>query len=290
MRSIQSVLVQTLPVTEIIVVDDGSTDGTAELIHAHYGSTIRLLRHPTNLGAAAARNTGMSAVSADCAFIAWLDSDDEWLPEKIEMQISLFSHIPSLAAVCTAYTLIQGKSQFDYIPLDRKPWSEGLLFGCDLGPGTTLLVRRAAALATGLLDTSLTRYEDWDWLLRLARKHEMTLLPQVLARVYRNDRQRTEFIESSVEIFIKKYQMEFIALGRQRARKALARFWLDIAWAYYMDGCYLRRERHYFWKAIRLNPVQPAGVYIGLLDSVLGSHWSTALHFFKKNTLKKFHH
>jgi glycosyltransferase involved in cell wall biosynthesis len=142
MRSIQSVLAQTLPVTEIIIVDDGSTDGTAELIHSLHGSPIRLLRHPTNLGAAAARNTGMSAVSADCTFIAWLDSDDEWMPDKIEMQISLFSQIPSLAAVCTAYTLIQGKSQYDYIPLDRKPWSEGLLFGCDLGPGATLLVRR----------------------------------------------------------------------------------------------------------------------------------------------------
>jgi len=286
-RAIQSVLAQTFGDYEIIVVDDGSADQTLQIVQGIKDSRIKVIEHERNMGPAAARNSGM--MNAGGQYIAWLDSDDEWLPEKIEKQISLLSQIPSLAAVCTAFTVVQGKTTYDYIPLDKKPWKEGLLFGCDLGPGTTLLVRRDAALATGPLDTRLTCYEDWDWLLRLTEKYEMALLPRVLAKVYKNNGRRPAIVESSVEEFIRKHQTKFIALGGHRSRKALARMWLDIAWAYYMDGSNMQRERYYFWKAIRLDQFQPAGVYFGLLDSVLGTHWSNSLYIFKMNNLKKIH-
>ncbi len=279
-RAIQSVLAQTLPVTEIIVVDDGSTDGTAELAQSHFGSTIRVLRHPTNLGAAAARNTGMSAVSVDCDYIAWLDSDDEWLPEKLEKQVAVLNASPSVVAVCSAYKMIENRQESNYIPDDRSPWAEGLLLGCDVGPGATLLVRREAALATGLLDTRLTRYEDWDWLLRLAQKFEMTLISTPLAKVHRGGWPRPEIVETAIEQFIRKHQADFDALGQQRSRRALSRMWLDGAWfAYNMHPRNCSLERFYFWKALRISFIQPPGVYLGFLDSLLGTRWSLRLHF-----------
>jgi glycosyltransferase involved in cell wall biosynthesis len=91
-RSINSVLNQTCPVDEIIVVDDGSTDSTAEVIKS-YGRKVRYI-HQQNAGVSAARNTGIQA--ATCEWVAFLDADDEWLPEKIERQVENIKNNPHL--------------------------------------------------------------------------------------------------------------------------------------------------------------------------------------------------
>src|SRR3569833_81721 len=84
-RAIRSVLAQTLPPFEILVVDDGSTDATPSLVR-QFGSPVRLI-HQGHAGAAAARNTGIAAASGE--YIAFLDADDEWLPRKLQRQMSL---------------------------------------------------------------------------------------------------------------------------------------------------------------------------------------------------------
>jgi hypothetical protein len=86
-QAIDSVLNQTLSADEVIVVDDGSTDGTGDLIESRYGSRIRFLRQ-SNQGPSAARNFGIEA--ARCSLIGFLDSDDRWLPTKLEQQLPLF--------------------------------------------------------------------------------------------------------------------------------------------------------------------------------------------------------
>ncbi|MHC5139531.1 MAG: glycosyltransferase family 2 protein, partial [Planctomycetota bacterium] len=82
-RSIDSVLAQTHPVDEIVIVDDGSTDNTAAIIK-DYGDKVRYIHQP-NAGVSAARNTGIEAATGN--WIAFLDADDEWLPEKIKRQV-----------------------------------------------------------------------------------------------------------------------------------------------------------------------------------------------------------
>jgi len=91
-RAIDSVLAQTRPADEIIVVDDGSTDATADVIRA-YGPKVRLITQP-NGGVSAARNAGINAASGD--WIAFLDADDEWLTNKIERQAELLKRNPQL--------------------------------------------------------------------------------------------------------------------------------------------------------------------------------------------------
>ena len=81
-RAVNSVLSQTRPADEIIVVDDGSTDGTGDIVRM-YDGRVRLLQQ-ANAGAAAARNTGILAATGD--WIAFLDADDEWLPQKLQRQ------------------------------------------------------------------------------------------------------------------------------------------------------------------------------------------------------------
>src|SRR5262245_28149594 len=89
-RAIASVLAQTFQDFEIVVVDDGSTDGTAESVDTLSDRRIRVIRHEQTLGGGAARNTGIRASRAP--FVAFLDSDDEWVPTKLEKQLGVFDN------------------------------------------------------------------------------------------------------------------------------------------------------------------------------------------------------
>jgi len=102
-RAIQSVLNQTYQDFEVIVVDDGSTDNTEEIVKSFNDPRIRYIRHEKNKGAAAARNTGIKAARGK--YIAFQDSDDEWLPEKLEKQMKVFENAPPEAGV--VYTDMQ---------------------------------------------------------------------------------------------------------------------------------------------------------------------------------------
>ena len=106
-RAIRSVLNQTYQDFEIIVVDDGSTDNTEEVVKSFNDPRIRYIRHEENKGAAAARNTGIKAAKGK--FIAFQDSDDEWLPKKLEKQMEAFDNAsPKVGVVYTGFWSIEG--------------------------------------------------------------------------------------------------------------------------------------------------------------------------------------
>ena len=183
-NAIESALSQALPpghTLEVIVIDDGSNDRPQETL-ARFGDRIRLFRHPNNLGAAAARNTGCEAASGE--YIAFLDSDDLWLPGKLAAQMA-FMQEAGFEVSCTAYELEQGPNKFIVSPRYRTgPLTQGdLVWGCFVSPGSTLLCKSAIFREVGPLDTSLRRFEDWDWLMRMTRTRPLGFLAQPLARV-----------------------------------------------------------------------------------------------------------
>ena len=98
-RAIESVLCQTYPADEIIVVDDGSTDNTAEMVQS-FGERVIFIRQE-NAGASVARNTGIQAARFD--WIAFLDADDEWVPEKLRLQVELLQRHPELVWTMSNY-------------------------------------------------------------------------------------------------------------------------------------------------------------------------------------------
>ena len=97
-RAIRSVLNQTYQDFEIIVVDDGSTDNTEEVVKSFNDPRIRYIRHEKNRGGSAACNTGIRAARGE--YIAFQDSDDEWLPEKLEKQMQVFENTPTGVGGC----------------------------------------------------------------------------------------------------------------------------------------------------------------------------------------------
>jgi glycosyltransferase involved in cell wall biosynthesis len=185
-RALDSVANQTFDDYEIIVVDDGSTDGTVDSIQSWGADRLRLIASPLNRGAAAARNIGVSAALGH--WIAFLDSDDYWQPEKLARQLSALDGASAQFMACaTGYHLWDGGRkttvQFQMSPAQFRT---EIRFGCSISPGSTLLVARQAFQAVGGFDESLRRLEDWDWLLRFVDHGDIIFVPEPLAHVRRS--------------------------------------------------------------------------------------------------------
>lgn len=183
-RAIASVLAQSRPAKEIIVVDDASTDGTAETLAQLAARSLRVVRHAQNLGPAAARNTG--AEIARTPWIAFLDSDDEWAPAKAQQQLTALLGVTGASrASVTGYAVHDPRNGRNAVfkPVAETIAPQSLLFGCPFSTGTTLMVEREAFVATGGFDPALRRLEDWDWVMRYQRRYTLAGLPEVLATI-----------------------------------------------------------------------------------------------------------
>ncbi len=201
-RAVESAVTQKLPgkewSIEILVVDDGSTDDLGGAI-GRFGSLVTLVRHHRNAGAAAARNTGIAAAHGD--YVAFLDSDDVWLPNKIAAQLG-FMQSCGYAVSCTACELIRSSESqviWPHYPTGVLQLSD-IASGCILSPGTTMICQRSVLAETGGFDISLQRHEDWDWLLRLTSRINLAYLAEPLARrvpsAFANHRQTLDAVDT----------------------------------------------------------------------------------------------
>lgn len=184
-RALHSVLCQRVQPFEVIVVDDGSTDGTADCVAA-FGTAVRLIRQP-NQGAAAARNTGVFA--AQGTHIAFLDSDDYWLDTKLQAQRAVIQQNPSLVLLSTQWRWLPsrtdpGQTDFHGPEPDRQsvrilPGWSSLLPDPYLGT-PTVVVRADRAREVGGFDQRLPSAEDVDFFLRVCDGAPYALLTQPL--------------------------------------------------------------------------------------------------------------
>jgi glycosyltransferase involved in cell wall biosynthesis len=173
-RAIESVRNQTYAHFELIVVDDGSTDGTADLLQK-YGGGIRVI-HQKNAGVSSARNTGIRAAGG--ALIALLDSDDSWLPEKLEHQVAFFRTSPRALICQTEEIWIRNGKRVN--PKKRHQKFSGMIFEktlplCLVSP-SAVMVRPSLFEEVGLFDEGLPACEDYDLWLRVAWKYPIHLI------------------------------------------------------------------------------------------------------------------
>ena len=168
-ETIDSVLAQTYKQYEIIVVDDGSPDDVVDVVTKGYGAKVALIRQP-NAGLAGARNTGIRAAKGD--LVAFLDSDDTWLPEFLETQVALAdAHPEANVFYSNCYFWEDGRRKGQWTDLhDQKNGAilTELIQRQVMIPVLTAVVRRAVLLKVGLFDASLRQVEDYDLWLRLA--------------------------------------------------------------------------------------------------------------------------
>jgi glycosyltransferase involved in cell wall biosynthesis len=189
--AIESVQAQTLPVSEIVVVDDGSTDRTAAIAES-LGAVV--ICQP-NAGVSAARNAGIRA--AKQPWIALLDADDTWEPEKTELQWSAVERYPDGALVYCGLTPFVDSSgtsmrNSQFTPLAWPPLSECVSYyarvpedflACEVARcPSTVLVRRDALVAAGLFDETLKFYEDYECFLRILTHHSFVIVERPLVR------------------------------------------------------------------------------------------------------------
>jgi glycosyltransferase involved in cell wall biosynthesis len=185
--TVQSVYGQSLQDFEIVIVDDGSKDNTLEVAQriAASDSRIKVVAQP-NSGAAAARNTGIKAAGGE--YVAFLDADDLWLPQKLERQIALLNSEKEAAAVQTgAYYVNDDLEVLSVRPcvIPKDVLLETLLFRSFPALMSTLLVERSAFDKIGLLNTKLVILEDWELAIRLSRFCNLKSIEEPLA-LYRN--------------------------------------------------------------------------------------------------------
>jgi glycosyltransferase involved in cell wall biosynthesis len=177
-RAIDSILAQTYAVSEILVIDDGSSDNTHE-IAASFGNRVRYI-FQQNAGRAAARNHGIHEATGD--WIALLDADDWWLPNKIELQAQALAARPDAVVVYTSVRCQHPDGGTNEWPATdpSRLWPALRYANCITGSASAALIRRDVLLAEGGFDESLRECEDWDCWVRLARKYPFAAAPDAV--------------------------------------------------------------------------------------------------------------
>lgn len=251
-RAVQSVLNQTYPNYEIIIIDDGSTLDITEVINSFSDSRIKLIKHECKRGAPSARNSGLQIARGD--FINFLDDDDEIAPDKFAKQLAKFNECTDTtgvvyAGVCYALEatrqivrqFIHRFSGNVFLPLLRDNF---LVI-------QTPLISRNCLEKAGVFDESLPGNQDWDLFLRLARHYEFALVPEVLATIWVHGNQITADLQRKI-VSYEKIKTKYLAELQQHP-DIFSYHLLRLGKLYFLAG-----ERHkaiqYFRQAIKTTP------------------------------------
>ena len=188
-RAIESVLVQTLSDFELVIVDDGSTDGTRHLLAAIEDPRVRVIRSDFNRGGNWARNRGIEHARSD--LVSFIDSDDAYLPEKIECAVEFFSKHQAVDVWVDSFV---SRDDQDRGKPDKKKVNPLAFTGAAFRAGlferkiskatAALNIRKSALFDVGLFDETLCRRQDFDLILRLSKRHHCMTTDRILWMKY----------------------------------------------------------------------------------------------------------
>lgn len=262
-QAIESVVSQTYDRIELVVVDDGSPDPIAPIVRsANTGDLkVEFIRHETNQGASAARNTGIQRSTGD--LVAFLDDDDIWRDTKIERQVKLFSRSPSrLGVVYTGQKYVdqEGRTTNVRMPTTSGNVTRALLTGEPINPFSCVMVRAEVINDAGTPDERLPSLQDWEWYLRLSRHCTFKPIPEALVvRRVGHDQIGSEHEakrDVSYPLIIKKHRS--LAADLDCVDEFLAHFSRMLAISALHNQRYWEANRHTI-QAIKHNPTHVRG-------------------------------
>jgi len=282
-RAIQSVLAQTYQDFELIIVDDASTDNTESLVKSFNSEKVIYMRHQKNKGTSSGRNTGIRSAKGD--YIALQDSDNEWMPEKLEKQMSAFAAAPpEVGVVYTGFYMIENNKK-KYWPSASITPKNGNIFssiikGEYLVSPQTIVVKRECFEKYGLFDERFPALEDWEMALRLAKHYHFKYINEPLLQDYI----QPDSMSRNKSAMIKSYKMilERYVEDIKQDKGLLAKHYLRLGHFLYSNG-EISPGRDYFTRSIKAYPL-----YIKAIGAFLASCLGANLYQMLARSHSKF--
>lgn len=215
-RSIDSVLSQSYRDFEIIVVDDGSTDNTEQIVMGCADSRIRYLKNDRRIGANGARNVGIQHAVGE--YIAFQDSDDVWRSDKLEKQMDMLQNRKELDVVYSRYARHWSDGRSMLVPdinYTREQLQDGIahiLANFNVIGTPTMIARRKCFEECGMFDLKIRRYQDWEINIGFVQRYQYGFIDEVLLDAYISPDSITNTVTStfdSVALIVRKHQSFF---------------------------------------------------------------------------------
>ena len=268
-RAIASVLCQTFEDFELLIIDDASQDTTGQVVKSISDERIRYCCNEINKGGAGSRNRGIR--EAQSSYIAFLDDDDEWLPEKLELQVALLDQSPpEVGGIYSGYEKIMsttGESLGKTLPTKRGDLSYELLLSNPLAGTSALLLRKECFEVSGLFDEELPSYQDYDLWIRISKAFEFDFVNKILYRYHVHDKKiwtNPQALSKGLDIMVKKHCTKDLPV-----RKNFGAQFLELGVLFCYQGN-IEKGRTAYWRAIRLYPFEIRN-YFNLGLSLMGA-------------------
>ncbi len=267
-RAVKSVLDQTYPNFELIVVDDCSTDGTEGVVKGFQDDRIRYIRHEKNQGAPIARNTGIRA--AEGKYIAFQDSDDVWCSTKLEKQVNAFNSASvDLGVIYTSFWLIDNDKE-TMVPSSLVKQTEGkihnILLAMNFVSLSSAIIKKECFVNVGMFE-NIPRFQDWELWLRISKYYSFKHLREPLVKVYRQSDSISR--NTAVLILARKYILSKYFDELSKNSKLLSKHYSDIGIFLCSKGD-IKEGREYFVKALSAHPFNPR-LLLWTIVSIFGS-------------------
>lgn len=265
--AVKSVLEQTYQDFEIIIIDDASTDRTSSILAYFDDERIRYFRNEENIGGSASRNIGIS--NSKGLYIGFLDDDDEWLPTKLEKQITLFNEKPDIAFMACGFYFYDTKRKkiiYKVFPKYRGNIYCNLLWGNTITTSTVLINKSVFNDDTNF-DVELPRLQDWDMWLQISKhsRFDAVFEALVVLNIHEKDRISTDDEASLIarKRILEKYWQDIC-----KNDQLLSKHYLRIGSALCQLG-HMEDGRTFFKKSLKHYP-RNINSMIALIVSLLG--------------------
>ncbi|PGK31196.1 glycosyl transferase family 2 [Priestia megaterium] len=287
-KAIDSVLRQTYAKTEIIIVDDCSTDTTEQIISEYISkhSNIKYIKNKTNLGAAESRNVGVASSNGE--LIAFLDSDDVWMDNKLELQVKALTSQIDMIGIGRININENTGVEKNHIPGKEFYTYEEILKSDPIGSNSGPLIRKKAFERVGGYDAKLPARQDWDLWIRISENSRVKVVNDLGYKYYYG---RDDQISSGIKkkligtlMIYEKYKNEFF-----KNKQAHAEI-LNLLGEMYIRENQRKKAIHYMFKSIKLTDnisVLIKRIFKLLLTVIVGTYNTIRIRKLIQSSLKK---